>query len=325
MKFMPLNYTEDVSAPKWEKIIRCSKNSYFYHTPMWANILEKTYGFESNTRLYDINGVEILFPLMKMKRNGLYQFHSIPMGYGGFFSESEISSNIVQNILDDLKKTMGIRSLLCMIFFPPFFNEPLHSSSYVISNATDLNYTHILPLQGKFEDIWKFKFSKKNRNMIRNAEKKNVEIFRGTAKSDYESYYRLYIDSANRWKNENIHDFKLYDELSKYDENVSLWLARVEGEIIGGIITMEYGENIISFGGASLSNYWKYSPNNLLYKYAIEYACKKHLKYFDFGQSGDLSGVRKFKESFGAEKVDLRKYVILSSLGRIGNMILRKY
>lgn len=322
---MRVEFTEDVSTSKWEKIVRSSDNAYFYHTPMWADILEKTYGYKNATRLYDIDGAKILVPLLKLKWHGLYRYDSTPMGYGGIFSESEISSDTIEKIFNDLKHSMGVRTLMCTIFFHPFFNKPLHTDSYVISAGTDLNYTHILPLQGGFEEIWNSKFSKKNRNMIRNAEKKNVEIFKGTTISDFESYYRLYLDSVNRWKTENHHPFKLYEEFLKHKENVKLWLARAEEEIIGGIITMEYGKNIISFGGASLNNFWKYSPNNLLYKYAIEYAIDKGFKYFDFGQSGDLSGVRKFKESFGGEKVDLKKYVVLSPLGRLGNMILRKY
>ncbi len=320
-----MEFREDVSTSEWKKIIRSSENAYFYHTPMWADILDQTYGYENATRLYYFNDVKVLVPLLKIKWHGLYQYHSTPMGYGGIFSESEISSEIIQKIFNDLKQSMGMRSLLGIFFFDPFFNKPLSTDSYVISAATDLNYTHILPLKGGFEVLWNSRFTKKNRNMIRNAEKKNVEIFKGATISDFESYYQIYLDSVNRWKTENHHPFKLYEEFLKYKKNVKVWLARAEGEIIGGIITMEYGKNIISFGGASLSNFWGYSPNNLLYRHAIEYACDKGFEYFDFGQSGDLSGVRKFKESFGAEKINLKKYVILSPLGKLGNIFFKKY
>lgn len=322
---MHVEFTEKISASKWEKIIRNSENAYFYHTPMWADILERVYDYKTAARLYDIDGTDILVPLVKLKWHGLYQYHSTPMGYGGVFSQSEISSDMLSNILNDLKKSTGLQSILSMIFFPPFFNMPIQTDSYVISSGSNLNYTHILPLSGGFDETWKYKFTKKNRNMIRKAEKNGVEIFKGTTFSDYECYYQIYLDSVSRWKADNHHPLNLYDELRKHTENVKLWLARIGDTIIAGLITMEYGSNIIAFGGASLSKFWSYSPNNLLYKHAIEYASENGFKYFDFGQSGDLSGVRKFKESFGAEKVDLRKYVILSPLGRIGNMILKKY
>src|SRR5574341_1503989 len=147
---MNLEFTEKVSASKWEKLVKSSENAYFYHTPMWADVLEKTYGYRSAARLYEIDGAEILVPLMRLKWHGLYQYHSTPMGYGGIFSESEISSDTIDKILNNLKKSMGMRTFVCMIFFYPFFNKPIQTDPYVISAGTDMNYTHILPLQGGF-------------------------------------------------------------------------------------------------------------------------------------------------------------------------------
>jgi hypothetical protein len=320
-----VEYTEDVTASRWEKIVRNSENAYFYHTPMWADILERTYGYKTATRLYEIDGTEILVPMMKLKWHGFYNYVSMPMGYGGIFSESEVSAGAIEIIFNNLKQSMGMRSLLCTIFFHPFFAAPIHTDPYIISAGTDMNYTHILSLGGGYESIWEGDFTRKNRNVIRKAEKNGVEVFRGTTSSDCESYYRMYLDSADRWKAKARHSFDLYVELLRHDDNTKLWLARVEDEIIAGIITMEYSGNIISFGGASLSEYWKYAANNLLYKDAVEYACEKGYEYFDFGQSGELYGVRKFKEVFGAKKVGLRKYVIFSRLGRVGNTVLSKY
>jgi len=276
---MCLEFTEKISASKWEIIIKNSENAYFYHTSMWADILERVYCYKTATRLYDIDGTEILVPLMKLKWHGLYQYQSTPMGYGGVFSQSEISSDIISNILNNLKNSMGLQSLLCIFFFPPFFDKPIQTDTYVLSSGSNLNYTHILPLQDReFGDIWNYKFKKSNRNLVRKAEKKGVEIFRGTTISDYESYYQIYLDSVNRWKADDYHSVSLYYELQKYTENVKLWLARIGDTIIAGLITMEYRNNIIAFGGASLSKFWSYSPNNLLYKHAIEYASKNGFK-----------------------------------------------
>jgi len=49
-----IEYTENVSEQKWNKIVRNSENSYFFHTPAWAKILEETYGYRIATRLYEV-------------------------------------------------------------------------------------------------------------------------------------------------------------------------------------------------------------------------------------------------------------------------------
>ena len=46
------------------------------------------------------------------------------------------------------------------------------------------------------------------------------------------------------------------------------------------------------------------SPNNALLETVIREACENGVKIFDFGASGPLDSVRKFKESFGAGAVE---------------------
>ncbi|MGZ7160796.1 MAG: hypothetical protein ACXVHR_10015, partial [Methanobacterium sp.] len=59
-----MEYTE-VSDKEWEEIILKFDNSYFYHSPLWAKIIEETYNHRSATRLYNINGKEILVPMLE--------------------------------------------------------------------------------------------------------------------------------------------------------------------------------------------------------------------------------------------------------------------
>lgn len=324
---MHFEFIEDVSESKWEKIVRGSEGAYFFHTPMWANILEHIYGYKTATCLYEIDGVEILVPMMKLKWRGFYNYVSMPMGYGGIFSMSEISPYMIELIFNHIKQRLSGRSLVFWILFHPFsdISIPININPYIISVESDLHYTHILPLRDEFENIWKYKFTHSARNRIKKAEKSGVEVFLGTKASDYESYYKIYLDSVNRWKSDHYYPLNFFMELLKYRDNVKLWLASLKDDIIGGLIAFEYGNNIIGFAQASLSNFWNYAPNNLLFKYVIEYANQKGFKYFDFGRSGNLLGVRRFKETFGAELVKLRKYVIFSRLGRLGNIFLRKY
>jgi len=66
-----------------------------------------------------------------------------------------------------------------------------------------------------------------------------------------------------------------------------------------------YKKIFIPFWAASLSQYNNLRPNDLLYWEAIKYACRNGYEYFDFGRSTINSGTFKFKQNWGAEKVQL--------------------
>jgi hypothetical protein len=77
------------------RIILKSDNTCFFHSPSWANIMEKTWDFRTATRLYYINGKRILIPMMEANRHGFKTFSSMPGNFehGGLFSESEITND----------------------------------------------------------------------------------------------------------------------------------------------------------------------------------------------------------------------------------------
>jgi lipid II:glycine glycyltransferase (peptidoglycan interpeptide bridge formation enzyme) len=52
-----------------------------------------------------------------------------------------------------------------------------------------------------------------------------------------------------------------------------------------------------------LKEFANYSANNGLLEVAIREACQRGAMNFDFGASGELESVRKFKEQFGAAPV----------------------
>ena len=311
------------SESKWEEIIAASEHSYFFHTPAWARILEETYGGEIATRLYEIDGKEILVPMIKHKRHGFYVYSSMESGYGGIFSTSELSPDVLQKILRDI---VSGKSLWFTMSLPPFFDLPVQKDIFIKEVNSEWNYTHVLSLEKGFEYLWKNKFERDLKRGIKKAEKNNVEIINTNKLEPFEIFYSLYKNRSKVWGYKvPPHPWKLYENLHKFgSSHVQLRLAVKDAKTIAGLITFEYGDSIFRWMNASLKEYLKYYPNNLLDKEVIEYACKMGFKYYNFGASGNLEGVRKFKESFGAEKVEVKHYVVQSRLGRLANIVLRR-
>lgn len=312
-----------VSKNKWEDIILKSDNAYFFHSPTWAKILEKTYNYRTATRLYNINGKSILIPMME-ERN-IYDFKtfdSMPYGYGGVFPESEISTDDYKCLLDNI---IGGRHLILNLTLPPFLDiSSLSKSAIKIKDEWD--YTHILNLEGKdFEYIWNDDFSKSRRRNIHKAYRSNIVIRNGTSLDDFRAYYKLYAESSRKWGYESPpHPFNLYKNFHKYGSpHVELSLAIKDHKTIGGLIVFYYAMTVFCWGNTYLEDYGTFNPVSKLINNSIKQACQEGYKYFNFGASGKLKGVRRFKESFGAEKVDINKYRVLSNLGKLALFLNR--
>lgn len=314
-----------LSKSRWEEFVRVYEHNYLFHTPAWAKILEETFGYQIATKLYEIAGNKILVPMMKRRKYGFSLYDSMPLGYGGIFSSSELSSNQLQEMFEYL---VGGGNLFFILTLPPFCNLPIQNNSHI--KEVDLkegNYTHILLLEREFEYLWKNKFKQENRTAIRKAEKNNIDVLNENSLQNFREYYEIYAESSKRWGYKKPpYPLKFFENLCKFgNSHVQLRLAIKDEEIIAGLINFYYDKNVFYWGSAFLERFGKYRPANLLLKDSIEYACNEGYKYYNFGGSGSLMGVRKFKESFGAEKAYIKRYIVSSQLGKLANMILKRY
>ena len=314
-----------VSKKKWEKIILKSDNACYYHSPMWAKIIEETYDYRTATRLYEVNGKEILVPMMEKNIYGFKTFDSMPGGddIGGFFSESDVTVDDFELIVDDI---VGGRNLSFHLALPPYLNTLRNgSSSSKIKDEwkNEPSFIHLLDLGGKdFEYIWKNDFHKKTRGSIRKAVKSGVEIKDGTSLDDYKTLYNIFVKASQRWgyKSPPV-PFELVYNLYKYGSgHIKLRLATKNDKIIAGLICFPYSKMFYLLMSASLPEYGPFNPLSLLYSEAIEEACHEDYKYVNFGPSSNERIIR-VKERFGGEKVEINRYKAYSNLAKIMNKI----
>lgn len=304
---------------KWGELISNCDEAYFFHTPLWAKIMEKTYNFSDYTQFYEVNGKKILVPLMRKKKYEFNLLSSMPFGYGGFFSKSAIFSYDVKNLVNQIIRG---RNIILNFTMPPLSNLPLDfEDSSIIEVKDSWNYAHILPLKKGFDYIRKNKYNRRARRSIKKAVNNDVEIRKGDSLDDFEDYYHVYSKSAEeKWGYETPPDpLELYKNMYKYGSNhVDIYLAQKDGETIAGYITLNYGKNIFMYGGAFLSKYGSLQPSSMLYDHIIEIGCNEGYDYLNMGASGDLSGVMKFKENFGPDIIKTDNFRAYSMIGRLG-------
>jgi Acetyltransferase (GNAT) domain len=321
---------EKVSEKEWEEIILKSDNAYFFSSPTWAKIIEKSFDeYRTATRLYHINGKSILIPMMEKNTHGkkIYgfkSFESMPEeGFGGLFSESEITTNDFRSIVEDIIGSRHTFYLALSPFENPFENKfsPGKSTTKIKDewNIKDIgNYTHIINLEGKnFEDI-KNNYRKDTKRKIRKAIKSGVEIRDGTSLDDFRAFYNIWSKASQNWEYQETHSFKFFHNLHKYGSpHVKLSLATKDNKTIAGLISLHYTKTIYHAFMAYKEEYGTFNPTRILFNDSIKQACQEEYKHIDFGSSGKLDGVRRIKEGFRAEKVETKKYLALSNVAKI--------
>ncbi|MGZ7209601.1 MAG: peptidoglycan bridge formation glycyltransferase FemA/FemB family protein [Methanobacterium sp.] len=316
-----------VSDKEWEEIILKSDNSSFHNSPLWAKVMEKTHNYRTATRLYDINGKEILIPMMELNLNkfGLKRVVSMPGNNdGGIFSESEITTDDSKAIVNDIVGGRNL-SLIINLLSKESFSQLKEEWKY----KDDWNYTHILDLEGKtFEDIWK-NYNGKTRTSIRKAEKTGVEVRDATSLNDFKIFYDIFSNASKKWGLETPPEpFQLLENVYKYgSDHVELSLAIKDDKIIAGLLSFLYSKTVNLYMSAFLPEYGTFNPKRMLYSESIEYACQEGCEYLNMGPSGNIDHIGNFKEEFGAEKVEINKYRVHSNLAKILNKInnLRNY
>lgn len=135
---------------------------------------------------------------------------------------------------------------------------------------------------------------------------------------DYKEYYDVYQDSVRRWgKNATSnYPFKLFENIYKLrSPSVKLYIARLKDKIISGALLLYHNNHVSWWNGATLEEYFKYYPANLLQSKLIELSCIEGYLIYDFNSSGGHEGVAKFKSHFGAKNLHFNIYEFNKSKG----------
>jgi len=179
--------------------------------------------------------------------------------------------------------------------------------------------TIIVDLTSSNEELFK-RIHKNARWGIRKAQKENLEILYN---EDFEEFYKIYLDAM---KSKNLTPFFL-EEIQK--EMIVFLNCKYKDKIIAGlVIGINEDSNLPEIMyNASLPEFQKFQPNDLLYWMAILWAKYHGYKKIDLGGYStnpydDLMGINKFKEKWSGQIEE--KEIDYPFLHAIQRKLLRK-
>ena len=289
----------------WEKVALTSPEATFFHTPLWHEIVVKTYKrYSIATKEFTFDdGTRALIPFIQTKKGGLFKGKerlksSVFNMYGGIIADNKLSleqQNQIFHYLTSLKAHITIMG-------NPFSDYRLPKSF----NCTE-DFTDVMDLSRGEEYIFQ-QLSRTARKSLRRAINREVTVRTIETEAEIKGYYEVYCDTIHRWGDATKYVYPEEIFLNIFREGgdaLKIWVAEKNGKIIA-VLTVFYWNNLVTpFHTASLQEYFDCCPNNILHMEVIKDAIDKNYRYYDFGPSAGQAGVIQFKKSFRAEKLPL--------------------
>lgn len=296
---------------KWNKYLHMLpiKQQDIYFTPEYYELSENNGEGKALCFVFKKDGNIALYPFLKNNINNLgydldKEYYDIQGAYG---YNGIISSTYNEDFIESFYKTFN--EFCCD---ENIIAEFIRSHSLLENHKFSNNYinqelnriTVYLDLQCEYSEIWKNSFSSNNRNMIRKAQKNNIEIKILNTDNDYYNFNNIYINTmdnvnASNYYYFNNQYFKNYKNLLK--NNQKLFAAFYNEINICSLLLMIYGDYCHYHLSARIKQYSNLGANNLILDSAIKYGKLNNCKYFHFGGGSSIDGsdsLFKFKSDF---------------------------
>jgi len=147
------------------------------------------------------------------------------------------------------------------------------------------------------------------RGAVAHARRAGVTVRNARRIEDWVSYYALYERIARLRGWTFIYDQSLFLLLAEVGEPlVELWLAELEGRVIGGSVNFVHREHVVAWHATSDRTHCA-GVANLLDWEMIDLYADRGSTVFDLNGSGGHQGVVRYKESVGAVAMPVRAVV----------------
>lgn len=307
---------------RWDAFIEAHPYGWICHTSAWKEILEESYKHIKPKYLAIIdaeNGkIRASLPLCHVKsRITGNRLVSLPFAT---LCDPLINSpdefKVLFDVAIDLREALGCKHIEVRAF--------KGADSMADSRLCLVRHYkhHYLMLDQEPQELMKSFHRTCIRQRIQRAETSSLKVHDGESETDLKEFYRLYLKTRRRLRlppqpYRFIHS--LWQRLSPLGF-LNLFLARHNGQAIGGIIVFKYKERVSAEYAAMDDDFFNLSPNHLLFWTAIKKAQEEGYQVFDFGRTDPNNrGLMDFKSRWGTKTIDLiQAFSPISAAQQIG-------
>lgn len=322
-----MDYTifNSMEREQWYSYLEQTDSKDIYFTPEYFEVYERNGDGNSQLFIYE-NGENFVYypfllrnlntiPLVNRVREKYGELYDIstPYGYGGPITNAKDEEKKKQ-LFEEFNlvfKTYCHKNNIISEFvrFHPLIRN--HLDYHEIDTSLNRHTIHV-DLSLDLSEIW-VNYDTKNRNRLRKAKNNNYFTMIHRSPGEYDHFLDLYYQTMDK---KNANDY-YYFSREFFNDNVELLSKHLElievmmnEKVILSCYFMHYGDFIHYHLLGSDKEYLKYSPNNSLIHYVIEWAKSngKKVLHLGGGYAGDSDSLYHFKKHFN-KKGDLPFYI----------------
>jgi peptidoglycan pentaglycine glycine transferase (the first glycine) len=306
-----------ISAEAWERFLEKFPNVHLLQTLEWGK-LKQNFGWEPVWITRDHTGAQILFRKLPAGLSIAY-IPKGPVGQGweNLLPEIEAECRIRRSIYLKIETDI-FDSDPTYSYYPSTFGRTELPQSYFSSQESiQPPRTILVDLRGSEEEILS-RMKQKTRYNIRIAERKGVTVETSTNVGEF---YSLIVETGDR-DGFGVHQEEYYRQVYQLFTSTGkseLYLAKVEGRPVAGIMVFKNGARAWYLYGASSEKHREKMPSYLLQWKAMLWAKESGCEIYDLwgvpdedeeqlenqfsNRSDGLWGVYRFKRGFGGRLV----------------------
>lgn len=304
-------YTPELSGA-WNRFVVGCKNYTFLHHRDYMDYHSDRFK-DSSLVAYSKGQIVAVLPANRVGST-LYSHQGLT--YGGWITPLK-HFNVVNmlEIFDEMSRflpSIGVNELIYKSIPHIYHTYPAEEDLYAIFRHNgvliETNVSSSIPLENAFH------FNDNYRNLVNYARRNNVVI---SESSDYAGFWNILSELLNSKYGVNpvhsLEEIKLLQ--SRFPENIRLFVAKIEEELIAGTLIYDTGVVAHSQYIASTDKGRSLGALPLLFRYLIDNEFQNR-KYFDFGISNEDHG-RYLNEGLVMQKTGMGGRAIVHNIYKL--------
>lgn len=292
--------------PLWQKLVDRHPSDAF-HSPGWMRVLGETYDFDVCAYLLLDEAGE---PLAGIPFGRITDFRGVRIATLPFsdycdplVGERDHWRHLVEPLLDER----------CPVTIRCLHNDlPLADDRFKQVNKAKW---HGLDLRPDLEALWAGLHSSARR-AIRKAKSEGVVVQISQKVEDLREFFELHLGIRKYKYRLLAQPYAFFENIWRHFVEVgsgALMLATYQGDIIGGVMFLEWKDGLYYKFNASAPTRLSFRPNDLLIWEGIRYGKAKGYTHLDFGLSDwDQEGLVRYKRKFATEEktISFLRYLV---------------
>ena len=288
-----------MNSKDWDSVVLTHNNSKIYHLYDWGILLNEVH----NHKVIYLAESDGVFPLALVKSHIFGdRLISLPFAdYGGLCCYNEKIAEKLVSECQEIAQESGMDFIEVRCPGNQYF-DMFSKQGFV---RRDDYVTFILTLGRTIEELWRG-IGDKNRNMVRRAESRGVQVTEARNKADLKAFYLLYRKTMKKLGSPP-QPYKFFERIWSlfYPEHLLVLTAMHDTKCIASGIFFLHNGIIHHAYGCSLRESLDLAPNNLIQWQVIKWGNEQGFKQFDFGRTRRNDGNVLFKRRWGGELVNM--------------------